>query len=69
MGLFKDKLPVGLTLGPYEYNYTYLPPLAFADGIHIQDLPKPRWLILVAKNFLKILVNGFLANAEEAYAD
>ena len=70
MSLFKklfgrDKPPVGLGFGPYRYNYTYVPPLAYADSIHLENLPHLDWVWKVGVEALKILVNGLIVDLEE----
>lgn len=66
VSLLKKKLPVGIETGPYTYNYTYVPPLAYANGIHPEDLPSLDWVIMVGKQALKIFLNGLIVDAEEA---
>jgi len=56
-----DKFPVRLVFGPYTYNYSYVPPLAYATGIHLENLPSLDWILLTAKQAVRIVVNGLLA--------
>ncbi len=59
------KFPVGPTSGPYEFDYTILPPLAYAHGIHIEDLPTFKWIELVADQLARILLDEVEVKVEE----
>ena len=64
-----EKLPVGPVLGPYTYNYDYIPPLAYANGLHKEDLPTLEWFKLVGKQLLKIFANELAEKAEDFIED
>ena len=64
-----EKLPVDPVFGPYTYNYDYVPPLAYADGLHLQDLPTLDWFVLVGEQLLKILADELADKAEDFFED
>ncbi|BAY73714.1 lipoxygenase [Nostoc linckia NIES-25] len=55
----------------YEYNYSYIPPLAMTGGLPlpaikielpIQELPNLKWVLAVAQKITLILVNDTISN-------
>jgi arachidonate 15-lipoxygenase len=64
-----EKLSVGPVFGPYTYNYDYVRPLAYADGLHLQDLPTLDWFKLVGEQLLKIFANELAEKAEDFLED
>ncbi|MBK7993585.1 MAG: hypothetical protein IPK14_09195 [Blastocatellia bacterium] len=51
----------------YQYNYTYLPPLAMLDSLpKTEDFSaRPGWILKVAKSVLNILINSIMIGIEE----
>jgi arachidonate 15-lipoxygenase len=41
----------------YSYNYSYLPPLAMAAAIPLDDYPTLDWFVLVARRAFDVLIN------------
>jgi arachidonate 15-lipoxygenase len=60
----KDPLPfvreAGLVLmrAEYQYNYTYVSPLAMLERLPLRDFPTWEWLVIVADRLLQILKNS-----------
>jgi len=51
----------------YQYNYTYLPPLAMLDSLPKSEdfSARPGWILKVAKSVLNILINSIMIGIEE----
>ena len=51
----------------YQYNYTYLPPLAMLDSLPKSEdfSARPGWIFRVAKSVLNILINSIMIGIEE----
>lgn len=69
--LYKLALTVRKNLGSdvYQYNYTYIPPLAMTEGpplletgfrVPLEELPNPKWIFLVLHKLAVLKVNNAL---------
>ncbi len=71
--LYKLAVTVRKNLGNdvYQYNYTYIPPLAMTEGpplldtgyhLPLEELPHPKWIFLVLHKLAVIMVNKAIGN-------
>jgi len=53
----------------YQYNYTYIPPLAMVDKLPSHENFSFPWLVMVGKQAFTLLKNTLVANGEQAKED
>lgn len=46
----------------YQYNYTYIPPVAMVDKLPSQEQPSSQWSFLLAKTIRLLFINTLIAN-------
>ncbi len=61
LGFFEQSL--GLFGDTYSWNYTYVSPLAMAQGVPSSSLPKFEWGLAVGKKVLAVLANSVAVDA------
>jgi arachidonate 15-lipoxygenase len=62
MNSLPSNLPSGQITEPYQYNYTYIEPVAMADQLPQSENFSLPWIVLTAKQALNLAINTLITN-------